>query len=195
MFCANCGAENPEGSVFCSSCGANVYGPAAAAAEVQQPAQGGTAVKKSNKKLITVVVGAVLLLALVILLVSVMGGSGGGASGLKKSDIVGQWYKEDSETSRKVFSFTDDGRLLIRGEAGDFFVGEPRGTLCGEWEIFGENSISISYDNAESQLADVYFGAGGLANVELAEDGSGITFYVDSVNGSKFTLKKYPGTE
>lgn len=40
MFCPNCGAQNPEGTVFCASCGAKVAVEQPAAQPVyQQPAQ------------------------------------------------------------------------------------------------------------------------------------------------------------
>ena len=67
MVCKNCGANIPEGTKFCTSCGATVEAEVGFqdAAVVQAPA------KKSNKKLIAIVAGVV---AVIVALILVFGG-------------------------------------------------------------------------------------------------------------------------
>lgn len=188
MFCSKCGKENPDGSIFCSSCGADISG-----SDVSKANEAGKSVSKKTKAIAAVLL-IFLLIGIVLILLSVFSKKEQLVPETQdlKSEIVGIWYKDDSEFSRTVFVFTDNGELLMRGESGDFSFHDYDGTLCGEWEVNGEDSIYISYDNAESLLADAYFGGNGLANVEIAADRSSITFYVEAINGSKFTLIKYP---
>ena len=50
MFCTNCGAKIPEGSKFCSECGAPVAAPAAGAGNTSEKTTGGYASETSAKK-------------------------------------------------------------------------------------------------------------------------------------------------
>lgn len=67
MVCKNCGANIPEGTKFCTSCGATVEAEVGFqdAAVVQAPA------KKSNKKLIAIIAGVV---AVIIAFICIFGG-------------------------------------------------------------------------------------------------------------------------
>lgn len=150
--------------------------------------------KKSKNKIIIAVLAVLIILLAVIFAITYFGGNGGQkVHKLTKSDIEDVWYIDGSEYLRTVFSFTEDGQLLMAMESGDFFEDiEPWGTFCGSWELVEKNTIKISYENAESEISKSYFGDSGLANVELSEDGGSITFYVDAKDFTQFTLKKYP---
>ena len=73
MFCGNCGANNPEGSSVCGSCGA---------ALTPEESSGGSIMDKvsGNKKLIGIIAAAVAAVAViavaVVIIVMIMGGKG-----------------------------------------------------------------------------------------------------------------------
>lgn len=119
--CVKCGSTLPDGTKFCTSCGAKVIGsPMAPANDNSQmpPVQSykNTSMppqppKKSNKKLIAIILAIVIAVVVIVAVLVVVFGSGGGF-GSDESKFVGTWeysvmgmsvqYKFNSDKSLEV---------------------------------------------------------------------------------------------
>lgn len=126
MFCQYCGAQLPEGALFCSNCGkqlnekdrdqvaADPIVPAEAAAMAMpsgadtNPAGKKTGLSKGKKIGIGVAIGVVILVALMVFLVTYYGVYGG-ASGIKK-DVGDGRFADGKKTYR--YAETEDTHSL-----------------------------------------------------------------------------------
>lgn len=71
MFCGKCGAQNPDGSAFCSECGAPLTDTSAPA-----PSGGAAAAAVDKHKLIGIAVVGVAVLVLIIVIIALCSGRG-----------------------------------------------------------------------------------------------------------------------
>lgn len=185
MFCEKCGAKNPDGSQFCSSCGNKLAASGKSSGTAPVKAAGA---KKLNSK---VVIG-ILAAAAVIVLVAVLAGRGGG-SGLRKDDISGKWYEVtgvvpfEGEELRRVYEFRKNGNLYTRTEGGGYIDGGLDDDPIGTWEIVNGDSVQFTY-NSMRMFYNVLEESGPV-KVAISEDGLEITFFTDYGN---ITLLKYP---
>lgn len=74
MFCGNCGANNPEGSVVCGSCGAALTAEPASADAPAAPAKKGLGAKRVG----VVVVAAAAVVVVILLAMALFGGGAKG---------------------------------------------------------------------------------------------------------------------
>lgn len=196
MYCSKCGAQNPDGSVFCASCGSNTAAPAPAPApSVQVLVQNAKASKGMNFKAVIVVLAVILVLLFSVLIFVSSNKSESVIEPLKKSDVVGKWYCRDGDLWRKVFVFKDNGKMYMCMESGDFFKPEDEddyGTYCGKWKIIDDNSIQVTYDDVETEGAKTYFSETGKVNIAINEDGTMMNVYAHTLVRTKSTFEKYP---
>lgn len=96
MFCQKCGNQLPEGSAFCTACGAP---------------QGGTASarKPPNGKAVAAVIAAVLTIAVIGIVLFAGGGTGAGITGTWKADYGSSNYGYYDYT----IEFNSDGTCIV----------------------------------------------------------------------------------
>ncbi len=118
MFCQKCGAEMPEGTKFCPSCGAPTGG-----AQTAQPE------KKKKKR--RPVLGAILLILGILIIVGVVSGGG---------DSQGKSENGPNETQPKTVANTDP---VIEGKIGDYIVTIKESKVTTDFE--GEKVLVVTY--------------------------------------------------
>lgn len=163
MYCSSCGAELPEGSAFCTSCGTKMDSPAPASQPLQsqptydqlpysqqpysqqpygQPPYDQPPKKGKPKTWLLIAGGAVLLLAIAAVLVFVVFGVGGGG-----------WPLSGNTVQTK---FVNDGVQVFSGAFSDLGNEDMVRLLTEPFDV--EMDVSVSADSmpVEASIAAAY---------------------------------------
>lgn len=199
MFCGQCGAANPDGNKFCSSCGAPLQvSPGTAQNGASTNAADGIP-KRHTRKFIILGVTVLLVAALAAFFLREKPTT---PTHFDKEALCGRWYRQSlsQDFARDVFYFQSTSSLLTWTETGPFTEAkgpyvESNGTvqsnycILASWEIVGPDTIRFMYNENETGYRNFYAGAGDV-QVTYSEDGSVLTLRSD--NAFSITLQRYP---